>query len=328
VIVLAGDIGGTNSRLALFDEGKTSFERTYPSAEYPSLEAVVRRFLGDAAGAGKTKPDRACLAVPGPVDEGTARITNLPWFADQRKVATETGIRKVTLVNDFQAAASGIPLLQAEDLIPLEGQPPEPKGPVVVAGPGTGLGQAFLFWSQAENRYEVVASEGGHADFAPNTPIERALAGFLASHHGHVSWERVVSGPGLRDIFAFLVEDRAGHRLVADETQAAMSHEDGAAVIVRQAVAGRDPMCLLAVNVFLSVVGALAGNLALTVLATGGVYIAGGIVPRLQSLLARSPLRESFEAKGRMQPVLARIPLYVVTNRELGLIGAAALAGR
>jgi glucokinase len=243
-------------------------------------------------------------------------------------MAAETGIASVRLVNDFEAAACAVPLLGAEHLIPLGGGPPVAHGPMVVAGPGTGLGQAFLFWSEAADRYEVIASEGGHADFAAGSAALRALGASLAARHGHVSWERVVSGPGLRDLFAFLLDEPGGRRLAVEETLAAMHNEDGAAVIVRQAVSGRDPLCVLAVEIFLSALGALAGNLALTVLATGGVFICGGITPRLEPLLARSPLRECFEAKGRMQPVLTKIPLYVVTHREIGLLGAAAIAAR
>jgi glucokinase len=209
------------------------------------------------------------------------------------------------------------------------GGPRNCRGPAVVMGPGTGLGQAFLFWSVTAGRYEVHPSEGGHSDFAPGTALERALAGTLAQRYGgHVSVERVLSGPGLRDVFAFLLAEPAGRRLAAPETMAAMEKEDGAAVIVRQAVDGRDPLCLLAVHIFASVLGAHTGNLALTVLATGGVYIAGGIAPRLAGVLGGSPLRESFEAKGRMQPLVASIPIFVVTHPEVGLLGAATLASR
>jgi glucokinase len=333
VVVLAGDIGGTNSRLALYEDGKAIFERTYPSAQQPSLEAAVQQFLKEASGqlGARGRPPRACLAVAGPVEDGTARITNLPWSVDQRTLAAKTGMSSVRLVNDFEAAASGIPLLQSHDLLPLGGEAPHPKGPVVVTGPGTGLGTSFLFWSEPAGGYQVVASEGGHADFAPTSPIEHGLASALAARYqGHVSVERVLSGPGLRDIFSFLRDDPANRRLAAPETLAALERgdEDPAAVIVHQAVARRDPLSLLTVHLFLSVLGAHVGNLALTVLATGGVYIAGGIAPRLTTLLADSPLRESFEAKGRMKKLLTGVPIFVVTQRELGLLGAAAIAAR
>jgi glucokinase len=330
VTVLAGDIGGTNSRFALYRDLEQLFERTYPSAEHHSLEAVVQRFLEDAAAApgGHPRPERACLAVAGPVDDGVAKITNLTWSVDERQLAAATGISSVRLVNDFEAAASGVPLVGSEHLIPQGGGPREPEGPVVVVGPGTGLGMAFLMWSRASHRHEVVASEGGHADFAPGTALERGLAAHLTARYGHVSSERVISGPGLRNIFAFLLDEPAAHRLTSGETAAAMEREDGAAVIVRQAVSGGDPLCLLAVNIFASALGALAGNLALTVLATGGVFITGGIVPRLAPLFARLPLRQAFEAKGRLGPVVSRIPLHVVTHPEVGLLGAAALARR
>jgi glucokinase len=330
VIVLVGDLGGTNSRLALYDGEEPIFERTYPSAELTSLEEAAKKFLAEAGSAlgARGRPERACFAVAGPVANGQARITNLSWSVDEKRLVAETGLPRVKLVNDFEAAASGVARVGPDHLIPVGGGAAVAGGPAVVAGPGTGLGQAFLFWSAAAGRYEVHASEGGHSDFAPTSALERGLAATLAARHGHVSVERVLSGPGLRDIFGYLLDQPPGRRLAAPETIAAMAKEDGAAVIVRQALAGRDPLCLMAVHLFLSVLGAHTGNLALAVLASGGVYIAGGITPRLAPLLAGSPLRESFEAKGRMQPLLAGIPMFVVTHREVGLLGAATLAVR
>ena len=329
MIVLAGDIGGTNSRLALYDGLKLVFEKTYPSAQQSSLETASTQFLTDARtalGAGVT-PERACLAVAGPIDGRTARITNLPWFVDAASLEAHLKIPQVRLANDFEAAAYGVPLLSAEHLVPLGGELRHPTGPMVVAGPGTGLGQAFLFWTESDRSYHVVASEAGHGDFAPRTPIEWGLCRHLAAIYGRVSNERVISGPAFKDLFAYLLAEPALRTLATRETVAALEHEDPAAVIVRQAVSGRDPLCLMAVNVFCSALGAFAGNLALTVLATGGVFIAGGIAPRIVQLLQSGPFRESFEAKGRLKPFLTRVPVFVVTSREVGLLGAAALAG-
>jgi glucokinase len=329
VTVLAGDIGGTNSRLALYDGRKVLFERTYPSAQQASLEAAGVQFLADARRAlgASVAPQRACLAVAGPIEGRTARVTNLSWFVDAASLEKQLGIAHVRLANDFEAAAFGVTLLEAEHLVNIGGGPRQPRGPMVVAGPGTGLGQAFLFWSETDAAYRVVPSEAGHGDFAPRTAMEFGLATQLSERYGRVSYERVISGPAFKDLFAYLLAEPACRALVTDETRTAILAEDPAAVIVRQAVAGRDQLCVLAVNMFASALGAFAGNLALSVLATGGVFIAGGIAPRILDILRGGVLREAFEAKGRFQPFLSKIPLYVVTSKEVGLLGAAALAG-
>jgi glucokinase len=328
MIVLAGDIGGTNSRLALYEGLKLLFEKTYPSTQQASLEAASVQFLADARetlGAGVT-PQRACLAVAGPIEGHMARITNLPWLVDGHSLEAALRIPSVRLANDFEAAAVGVSLLSADQLVPLGGEPRHPTGPMVVTGPGTGLGQAFLHWSEADRRYLVAPSEAGHADFAPRTPIEWGLSGHLADLYGRVSNERVISGPGFKDLFAYLLSEPSLHSLATAETMRALATEEAAVVIVRQAVAGRDPLCTMAVQVFCTALGAYAGNLALTVLATGGVFIAGGIAPRIVGLLQSGPFREAFEDKGRLRPFVARVPVFVVTSREVGLLGAAALA--
>jgi glucokinase len=328
MIVLAGDIGGTNSRLALYDGLELLFDKTYPSAQQASLEAASAQFLSDARDklGASVAPERACLAVAGPIEGRTARLTNLSWFVDADRLQSHLKIPRVRLANDFEATACGVPLLAAEQLVPLGGGPRYPTGPVVVAGPGTGLGQAFLFWTETDRSYHVVTSEAGHGDFAPRTPVEWGLCRHLAAIYGRVSNERVISGPAFKDLFAYLLAEPALRALATAETLTALESEDPAAVIVRQAVAGRDPLCSMAVNVFCSALGAFAGNLALTVLATGGVFIAGGIAPRILSLLQSGPFREAFEAKGRLKPFLTQVPVFVVTSREVGLLGAAALA--
>ncbi|HXU84082.1 MAG TPA: glucokinase [Polyangia bacterium] len=275
MIVLAGDIGGTNSRLALYDGLQLLFEKTYPSAQQASLEAAAAQFLVDARaslGPGIT-PARACLAVAGPIEGHMARITNLPWLVDARRLQAHLEIANVRLANDFEAAAVGVPLLAPDQLVPIGGGPRNPTGPMVVTGPGTGLGQAFLHWSQPDSRYHCAPSEAGHADFAPRTPMEWGLCRHLAALYGRVSYERVISGPAFKDLFAYLMTEPA-----------------------------------------------------LRALATGGVFIAGGIAPRIKGILQSGPFREAFEAKGRLRPVLTKVPIFVVTSRELGLLGAAALA--
>jgi glucokinase len=329
VAVLVGDIGGTNSRLALFRDNAVVFARTYPSAHYGSLEQAVADFLSEARAAlgAEGQPERASLAVAGPVeDHRTANITNLSWDVDARRLEQRTGIPSVRLVNDFEAAAFGVTLLGPDDLVQIGGGPRHPTGPMAVAGAGTGLGEAFLVWSAAEQRYQVVPSEGGHVDFAPRSALERGLAVYLAARYGRVSNERVVSGPAFKDLFAYLMNEPGCRDLATDETKQALLTEDAAAVIVRQAVAGRDPLCVMAVSLFASVLGAVLGNLALNVLATGGVFLAGGIAPRMLGMLQGGAFREAFESKGRFQPFLAKVPIFVVTHPELGLLGASGLA--
>jgi glucokinase len=329
-LILAGDVGGTNCRMALFRSGVKAFERTYPSQQQPGLEVAVERFLEEARKAlgPETKPQRACFGVAGPVEGDTSKVTNLPWFIDARKLEQRLKIPKVALLNDFQAAALGVTVLNDQDLVSLGGGTRNPNGPCVVTGAGTGLGEAFLVWTPGENRYQVIPSEGGHVDFTPRTPLENGLLYYLSGRYGRVSFERVLSGAGIADIFNFLASEPSCRSLITDETRAAVVTEDPAAVVTRQAVAGKDPVCVIAINTFVSVLGGLAGNLALTTLATGGVFIAGGIAPRIVQFLQRGPFRESFEAKGRMQPLVAKIPAFLVVNPDLGLLGSYVQATR
>jgi len=335
MIVLAGDIGGTNTRLALFDvEGgrpsdTPAFERTYPSTSQPGLDVIAERFVAEAHAALpglNLPPERACFGIAGPVEGNVCRATNLPWIVDGRVLSQRLGIAQLRLVNDFYAAALGSIAVPSTALEALGGGPREQKGPVAVLGAGTGLGQAFLLWSAADDRYQVVPSEGGHVDFAPRAPLEADLLRYLTAKYGRVSYERVLSGHGLVDLYAFLSEEPAFRALGRPDTPAAMAAEDPAAVISTRALDGSDPVCAAALTVFCGVLGALAGNLALTLLATGGVFVAGGIAPRILPFLRRGVFRDSFERKGRLQPLVARIPAFVVTHGQPGLLGAAAVA--
>ncbi len=329
-LALVGDIGGTNCRLALFRGSEKLIERTYPSQEQKDFVSVVELFLEHARKTlgPEVRPQRACFGVAGPVESNTSKVTNLPWFIDGPRLGQRLKIPRVNLLNDFQAAALGVTVLADQHLVPLGGGSRNPTGPCVVTGAGTGLGEAFLVWSPGENRYQVIPSEGGHVDFTPRTPLENALFNYLSGRYGRVSFERVLSGAGIADTFAFLAGEPACRPLVREETRAAIVTEDPAAVITRQALAGADPVCVIALNIFISVLGGLAGNLALSMLATGGVFIAGGIAPRIVPLLEKGPFRESFESKGRMQPLVAKIPAYLVVNPDLGLLGAAVQASR
>jgi glucokinase len=339
MMVLAGDIGGTNSRLAVYDVPaagvrgvKPTFEHTYPSAAHASLEVIVDKFLDAAAPqiGGRARIESACLGIAGPIEHNICRATNLPWVVDGRGMSQHLGIAHVTLVNDFHAAALGVTAVGPHELTPLGGDPPVVHGPMAVLGAGTGLGQAFLLWSAAENRYQVVPSEGGHVDLAARTPLEHGLVHFLTGKYGRVSCERVLSGRGLVDVFTFLSEEPACHGLIRPETSAALADagNDRAAAISQRALAGTDPVCEMALAIFCSVLGAVAGNLGLMVLATGGVFVAGGIAPRVLPALQKGGFREAFDRKGRMHTLVERLPAYVVTHGQPGLLGAATIASR
>lgn len=336
MIVLAGDIGGTNTRLAIYDVPPAGvrgleplFEHTYPSAAHGSLDVIADRFLEEAAAKiGTCQVESACFGIAGPIEHNICRATNIPWVVDGNALAQRLGIARVVLVNDFYAAALGVTAVGPEHLVALGGDPPVAHGPMAVLGAGTGLGQAFLLWSAPENRYRVVSSEGGHVDLAARTPLEHGLVQFLTGKYGRVSCERVLSGRGLVDAFTFLSEEPACQGLIRAETAAALAApgQDRAAVISQHALAGTDPVCEMALSMFCSVLGATAGNLGLMVLATGGVFVAGGIAPRILPFLKRGGFREAFDSKGRLHTMVERFPAYVVTHPQPGLLGAATVA--
>jgi glucokinase len=341
MIVLAGDIGGTNSRLALYESAANGtprllFERTYPSAAHASLDDIADAFMSAAETALEGRVGRgkgvsaACLAIAGPIENNICRATNLPWVVDGRSLAARLGIERLRLMNDFHAAAQGVTAVDAQWLAPLGGAPPVRRGPIAVLGAGTGLGEAFLLWSSGDNAYQVIPSEGGHMDFAPRTPLEMGLLQFLINKYGRVSCERVLSGRGLVDVFAFLSQEPACRALLRPETGAAMAApsptQDPAAVISQRGLSGADPICEMSLALFCSVLGAVAGNLALAILATGGVFVAGGIAPRVLPYMQNGVFREAFERKGRLHTVIERLPAFVVTHPQIGLVGAAAAA--
>ncbi|HVV51431.1 MAG TPA: glucokinase [Polyangia bacterium] len=334
--VLAGDIGGTNARLAIFDVsaggalGAQLFEQTFPSPAYPSLDVIVDEFavLAAAKIGAAAKVSRACFGIAGPIENNMCRATNLPWVVDGRTLAQRLGIPRATLVNDFYAAALGVTAVGPDQLVALGGEPPVPHGPIAVLGAGTGLGQAFLLWSAADDAYQVVPSEGGHVDLAARTPLELGLSQYLITKYGRVSCERVLSGHGLVDVFTFLSEEPACRGLIRPETAAALAAHgnDPAAAISQRALAGTDPVCEMALSIFCSVLGATAGNLGLMVLATGGVFVAGGIAPRILDYLRRGAFREAFDRKGRLHTLVEKLPAFIVTHPQPGLLGAAKVA--
>lgn len=323
-MILAGDIGGTKTILGLFERraGAPALRResTYASAAYPSLEAMIADFLG-AGGAAAVSA--ACFGVAGAVLGGKVKLTNLPWTASRDGIAALLPGARVALVNDMQATAFGALTLGPDRLHVLnEGAPPAAPGNIAVIAAGTGLGEGFLFWDGA--RYRPAASEGGHADFAPRGESEVALYRFLAARFGRVSYERILSGPGLATLYEFERARSGGAPSAA--LAARFAAGDPAAAVTEAALAREDACCVAALDRFCAIYGAEAGNLALKVLAVSGVFVAGGIAPRILPVLGNGAFLQAFTAKGRFAEMLARVPVKVVLETRVALIGAAHLA--
>ena len=318
--LLVADIGGTNTRFALAETAeriRIFAEQTTPSREITSLASLAADFLRGT----RIHPERACFGIAGAVANGEVTTTNLPWRLSERQLGEALGI-PLRLINDFEAAAHGLLHLETGDWLALQEGTPDPEGAIALIGAGTGLGEGFLVRSGAG--YSVQPSEGGHATFAPESERELALSRYLRQRHQHVSWERVVSGPGLLEIFEFLSSGQTNAELTA--LREAMSQGDGGPVLSRYALAHPDSLAGAALELFASAYGAQAGNLALTVLATGGVYVAGGIARELAGWLPRSGFMAAFRGKGRLAALLERIPVRVILNADVGLLGAAAVA--
>lgn len=321
-MLLAGDIGGTKTALAIFspDDGPLApmVEETFPSARYPSLEALASEFLAETG----LPVDRASFGVSGPVAGGKAAATNLPWKMDEARLGEALGLRSVRLLNDLEAIAHAAPFLESEDLHTLNEGTPDPEGALAVIAPGTGLGEAFL--TREGSGYRAHPSEGGHADFAPTGELELGLLQHLLDRFGHVSYERVCSGRGLPNVYGYLKEIRH-----AEEpswlTEKLAAAEDPTPIIVEAASDPEAPceLCVAALDVFVSVLGAQAGNLALTVVATGGVFLGGGIPPRILPFLDRGRFAEAFGRKGRFSELLGRVPVHVILTPKVALVGAA-----
>lgn len=316
--LLAGDLGGTKTWLRLSCGGRVLREQRYDSAAFSGLMPMIAVFLGNIV------PACACFGVAGAVRGTRAQITNLPWRIDAGEIAAGFAIPQVSLINDFQAVAYGIEALDGADLLTLQAGEAQPRGPRAVIGAGTGLGEGYLVW-QGEH-YQALPSEGSHADFAPADAIQADLWRWLAQRHGHVSWERVVSGPGLADIYAFLRE--RGETAESPQLAAAMLNGDPSAAISEHALRHGDALAGAALELFVAAYGAEAGNLALKILATGGVYVAGGIAPKIAGRLQAGDFMRAFLAKGRFAGLLARVPVHVVLNPQVGLLGAERVAGR
>jgi glucokinase len=316
VKVLAGDIGGTNARFAIIKGSKIIFEKQYPSRDFDKFEDVFAVFVKDAP---KPVPSHACLAVAGVVEGNWVEATNIPWTIDGNNLKERFGLETLRLINDFEAAVWGITVLHRDQLFQIGGGKPISDGPKAMLGAGTGLGQAILV--PCNKGYRVLPTEGGHVDFAPRNEEEIRLLRYLMKEFSHVSVERILSGPGLVHIYEFLLKEQNFKESVL--TKQSAKGKDEATYITKHALQGTDELCRQAVRIFCSIYGAEAGNLALKCLAIGGVYVAGGIAPKILPILSEGGFRQAFESKGRMEKILKHIPTYVVISPQLGLLGAA-----
>jgi glucokinase len=338
-LLLAGDIGGTKTILRLVETTDsqglhTLFEKSFHSRDYPDLVPLVQKFLLKANSA---TPEKACFAIAGPVVNNTAKLTNLTWFLDTERLAQQLGIPSISLINDFAAVGYGIFGLTKQDLLTLQPGLHRLEAPMAVIGAGTGLGQGFLI--KQGNHYQVFPSEGGHADFAPRNELEFQLMKYLLDKHDiqRVSVERVVSGLGIVSIYQFLRDRQLvtespdiAHIVRSWEQEAGKQDKtvDPGAAIGTAAIQGRDRLCEQTLQLFIEAYGAEAGNLALKLLPHGGLYIAGGIAPKILPWMQKTSFLLNFTQKGRMRPLLEEIPVHIILNPQVGLIGAALCAAR
>jgi len=324
-MILAGDVGGTKVDLALysFEKGQLrSFaEKKFQARGYASLDAVVREFL-DAA----RPPDEitaACFGVPGPVRNGRLKLTNLPWLLDSHELARELNIEHLFLINDLEANGYGIPELPPDKIFTLSPGDPSVVGNRALIAAGTGLGEAVLVWDGM--RHQPIASEGGHTDFAPRNDEEIELLRYLwRTLNGRVSYERVVSGLGIANVYAFFrdVKGLEEPSWLRDR----MAAEDPNAVIGELAESGESELCVRTLDLVISAYGAEAGNLALKILAVGGVYVGGGIAPKVLNLIRKGGFMKSFTDKGRLSSLLEQTPVHIILESQAALIGAASFA--
>ncbi len=320
-MILAGDVGGTKVHLALYNfiNGKLEISRDerFPAKEYSGLEEIVKLFLGT------DKATAACFGVPGPVRDGRLRLTNLPWTLDSRELSSSLDIHHVFLINDLEANGYGIAELAPDQIYTLSEGDPSQMGNRALVAAGTGLGEAFLAWNG--RAHQPFPSEGGHADFAPRNENEIDLLRFLKQkYNGRISYERVVSGMGLTNIYEFLREVRG-----IDEPNwlaARIAAEDPNAVITELALAAKSEICEKALDMFVSIYGAEAGNLALKILSVGGLYVGGGIAPRILEKLKDGVFMKSFTDKGRLSQLLINTPVRIILESRAALMGAAAYA--
>ncbi len=318
-MILAGDVGGTNTRLAFFDirggQLEKVSEHTYPSREHASFDDLVADFVG----AQKIRAAAAGIGIAGPVRDGVSQATNLPWIIDARRLAQRTGIPSVVLLNDLEANGYGIATLAPGDFALLQEGAPGAIGSAVIVSPGTGLGEGVLYWDGKQ--HWPLPSEGGHASFAPEDETQDELLKYLRAQFGHVSWERIVSGPGLFNIYKFL-RDTGREKEPAWLAQE-LTREDPGRVISQAALEGKCSLCEKSLDLFVALLAQECGNMALKLLAMGGVYMGGGIPPKILPKLKTPAFLQAFTNKGRFRSVLETVPVRVILNEYTALRGAA-----
>jgi len=319
-VILAGDVGGTKTYLALYSTAASNFEplaeTRYATPDYPNLGALLQAFVQETG----RQPGRVVVAVPGPVRQLPVRAVNLPWLIDPDELRAALQVDQVTLLNDLEATSYGTQMLKEKDLVVLNEGETDPQGNVAVIAAGTGLGEGGLCWTG--DHYTAVASEGGHATFAPNSDLEAELWVYLNRKFDHVSWERVVSGPGLASVYDFLRDTDRGPE-PSWFGEALEKAGDRSGLISQIALEGRCELAVQALDLFVSLYGAEAGNLALKFMATGGLYVGGGIAPKIADKLRNSSFVESFLNKGRMDKALRLVPVKIILNDKTALLGAA-----
>ncbi len=323
---LVGDIGGTKTVLAIFSAEagphKPLFEKTYPSARYAGLEDIVREFLGEL----NLSVNGACFGVAGPVMAGTANITNLSWVIDETRLVSTFGWSSVKLLNDLESVAYAVPILEPDDIHTLSVGEPVPGGNIAVLAPGTGLGEAFMTFGNGQ--YTAHASEGSHVAFGPVNQLQDGLLTYMRERKGftHVSYERVCSGGlGIPNLYAFL-RDTGYAPEPAWLAEKLTGIEDITPLIIQSAQDKDHPcaLCAATLSLFVAILGAEAGNLALKVLSTGGIYVGGGISPRILSDLQHPSFLEALRSKGRFREIMTNMPVHIILNARAGLLGAAA----
>ena len=315
---LSGDIGGTKTLLQInrgSDAHLPVLRKSYESEAHTGLAEIVAKFLTEA---GIQKISAACFALAGPVNGRVVKLTNLPWIVDADALANQFSLQRVELINDFEAIGYGVSVLPDADLLSLQAGVKTTGATRLIVGAGTGLGVTWLSWQ--EGKYKVFPSEAGHMDFAAGDEMQSLLLRYLQKRHGHVSYERIVSGPGIQAIYEFFQE--SGFATPSEELKQEIAKGDAAAALTRFAIEGKEKIALMTVDLFLSVYGAFTGNLALATLPRGGVYIAGGIASKITGLLQGKVFMQSCLNKGRYQELLGTLPVHIVLNRDVGLIGA------
>jgi glucokinase len=329
-MILAGDIGGTHARLSYYEldsntgEFASIHEHVFDSREFRGLNEIVLKFVSETG----VRPTIASFGIAGPVRNGRVETSNLPWVVESSRLARELHLDSVNLINDLEAQAWGIQCLGPSDTVALNQIPAnhgKPGNQAVVAA-GTGLGEAGLIWDG--ERHHIFACEGGHCDFAPRNELEVELLRYLLTRFGHVSYERIVSGPGLVNVYLFLKDTHRGHEEEPQWLRDEIAAGDPSAAISKAAVSAKAPLAEQALDLWISIYGAEAGNMALKVLALGGIFLAGGIAPKILPKLSGPLFMQAFLGKGRMQPLLETIPVRVITNEKTGLLGAACYGAR